>query len=286
MQPPFPSLTATWHNESYPAISPTRPELSAAGKTVIIAGAGSGIGRATAQSFDRAGAARIILLGRNTAKLEETQSSLSASRTRSEVHSVSVTDEEAMVRVAAQVGCWDVLVLSAGFMSRPSEVREADLTEWWGAFETNVKGSLIATKVFLPTANPAHASIIGLTSGVVFPPTIQPGLSAYVASKLALVKVIEYIAAENPHVFASALNPGMIKTAMFDKLGDTTGVPFDNVNLPADFILWLASNEASFLNGRFVYANWDVTELKDRAEEIKAGIPLTSGINGWPFAPA
>lgn len=39
MQPPFPSLTATWHNESYPAISPIRPELSAAGKTVIIAGA-------------------------------------------------------------------------------------------------------------------------------------------------------------------------------------------------------------------------------------------------------
>jgi len=49
-----------------------------------------------------------------------------------------------------------------------------------------------------------------------------------VASKLALVKVIEYIAAENPHVFAAALNPGMVKTAMFDKLGSTDGVPFDD----------------------------------------------------------
>lgn len=39
------------------------------------------------------------------------------------------------MRVAAQVGRWDVLVLSAGFMSRPSDVRQADLTEWWGAFE-------------------------------------------------------------------------------------------------------------------------------------------------------
>lgn len=43
MAPPLPSFTSTWHNDTYPAISPTRPELSAAGKTVIITGAVSGL---------------------------------------------------------------------------------------------------------------------------------------------------------------------------------------------------------------------------------------------------
>ncbi|KAL4748731.1 hypothetical protein BDW72DRAFT_195472 [Aspergillus terricola var. indicus] len=283
MEPPFPSLTSTWHNESYSAISPLRPELSAAGKTVVIIGAGGGIGRATALSFIRAGAARIILIGRDTAKLEETQKALSC---KSAVYSVSVTDQEALNRVAAAVGTWEVLVLSAGFLSKPAALKDSSADEWWESFETNVKGSMIAAKAFLPTANPAQAAIIALTTGVVFPPPIQPGLSAYVASKLALVKVIEYIAAENPSIFATALNPGVIKTAMYDKLGsDMDGLPFDNVNLPADFMVWLVSKEASFLNGRFVYANWDVSELQTRAEEIKSGILLTPGINGWPFAP-
>lgn len=39
MEPPYPSLTSTWHNDTYPSISPSRPELSVAGKTVVIAGA-------------------------------------------------------------------------------------------------------------------------------------------------------------------------------------------------------------------------------------------------------
>lgn len=38
MQPPMPSATATWHNDTYPAISPSRPEVSAKGKTIVILG--------------------------------------------------------------------------------------------------------------------------------------------------------------------------------------------------------------------------------------------------------
>ncbi|KAL4986838.1 hypothetical protein BDW68DRAFT_197814 [Aspergillus falconensis] len=285
MQPPFPSLTTTWHNESYPAISPLRPELSAAGKTVVIIGAGGAIGRATALSFNRAGAARIILVGRDTAKLEETQKALSCA---SPVFgNVSVTDEEALIRVAAAVGTWDVLVLAAGFLSKPAALKDSSVDEWWGSFETNVKGTMVAAKTFLPTVRPTQAAIIALTTGVAFPPAIQPGLSAYIASKLALVKVIEYIAVENPSVFAAALNPGFVKSAMYDKVGsDNDSVPFDGVNLPADFMVWLTSKHASFLDGRFVYANWDVDELQARAEEIKSGILLTPGIYGWPFASA
>lgn len=73
------------------------------------------------------------------------------------MHAVSVTDEEAVVRVAAQVGCWDVLVLSAGFMSRPSDVKKADLTEWWGAFEVCSPSSLpVACMLLLAVAGQLH----------------------------------------------------------------------------------------------------------------------------------
>ena len=54
------------------------------------------------------------------------------------------------------------------------------------------------------------------------------------------------------------------------------------VNLPASFMVWAASKEAKFLNGRFVWANWDVDELKAAAAEIEEGNKFTTGLLGWP----
>jgi hypothetical protein len=48
-------------------------------------------------------------------------------------------------------------------------------------------------------------------------------------------------------------------------------------------MVWLSLPEAQFLNGRFVYVNWDVDELKAKAQEISSGLQLTAGIYGWPF---
>ncbi|KAL3458384.1 hypothetical protein BJX64DRAFT_279886 [Aspergillus heterothallicus] len=284
MQPPFPSLTTVWHNKSYTEISPLRPELSAAGKTVIITGASGGIGRAAAFSFNRAGANKIVLLGRDEAKLQEAQQSLSCA---SAVHSVSVTDEQSLRKVATSVGKWDILILAAGYLSAKDDIKDADTDEWWRSFETNVKGTMVASKVFLPTANTEHAAIIGLTSGpLVFPPSATTGASPYFASKLALIKVMEFLAAENPNVFAAALHPGMIDTPILRKFGtDPKHLPVDDAGLPGDFLVWLTSPEGSFLNGRHVWANWDVSELKAKAGEIKSGLLLTSGIYGWPYTP-
>ncbi|KAJ8071470.1 hypothetical protein OCU04_001790 [Sclerotinia nivalis] len=78
MQPPFPCPTATWRNDVYPAIDATQPHLSQAGKTIIITGAGSGIGRETALTFAKAGAKHIILIGRTAATLLETQTQIPA----------------------------------------------------------------------------------------------------------------------------------------------------------------------------------------------------------------
>jgi len=56
------------------------------------------------------------------------------------------------------------------------------------------------------------------------------------------------------------------------------------VKLPAHFLLWMTSPEAKFLNGRFVWCNWDVDQLKAKAKELETSPQmLTSNILGWPF---
>jgi hypothetical protein len=63
-------------------------------------------------------------------------------------------------------------------------------------------------------------------------------------------------------------------------------VNFDLVSLPASFNVWLASPEARFLKGKFLWANWDVDELKAQAKEIEASTQLSIGLVGWPFQDA
>lgn len=55
------------------------------------------------------------------------------------------------------------------------------------------------------------------------------------------------------------------------------------VELPAHFLVWLASGEASFLRNKFVWANYDVEELMARAEEIKTSFLLRVSLNGVDF---
>ncbi|EFQ35840.1 short chain dehydrogenase [Colletotrichum graminicola] len=284
MQPPLPSVTPTWRNDTYDAISPSRPELSAAGKTIIVVGAGSGIGRETALAFATAGASRVILLGRTEAAVAQTAASLPTS-VQGDVHAVDITNEEALTKVAAAAGQWDVLVLTAGYVSSPSPVAASSSDEWWQSFETNTKGTYLVTKAFLPTANPSHAAVVALTTGTTALPAVAlPGLSAYMASKLAQTKIIEFLAAENPNLFAVTLHPGMVETDIFKKSGaKAEALPMDKVQLPAHFTVWLTSPEAAFLSGRTVWANWDVEELKQSAGAIQSGQLLTSGINGWPY---
>ncbi|CAN8097826.1 unnamed protein product [Discula destructiva] len=287
MQPPFPSPTKTWHNDTYDAISPKRKELTAGEKTVVIIGAGSGIGRATAHAFASAGAARLVLLGRREEPLKETAASVSSSVTETAVYAVDGTQEDVLRRIAADIGVWDVLVLCAGHIATPSSIASADAVDWWQSFETNTKGTFLAVHSFLPTANKAKATVLALTTGTSAMPAARlPGMSAYMTSKLAQIKLIEYLAAEQPNVFAATVHPGMVETEIFAKSGaNADKLPMDKVELPASFLVWMASPEAAFLKGRNVWANWDVGELMVQEKAISSGSRMTSGINGWPYRP-
>lgn len=52
-------------------------------------------------------------------------------------------------------------------------------------------------------------------------------------------------------------------------------------DLPGHFLVWLASPEGAFLKGKFLWINWDVDELKAKAEEIAAPNKLVTGLVGW-----
>ncbi|GAP85607.1 putative short chain dehydrogenase [Rosellinia necatrix] len=285
MQPPFPCPVETWHNDTYEAISPTRPELSVAGKTVVILGAGSGIGRETALAFAVAGASKVALLGRTEATLRETASKIEeASKSSTIIHVADITDEDGLKQAATAIGKWNVLVISSGFCPTPSPIVSSEVGEWWKGFETNVKGTLLAAKAFLPTADRPDAAFLGVISDVsILPAAFLQGLSPYISSKLAQSKVFEFIAAENPDIFVATMHPGMVETDNFNRTGASADqLPMDKVQLPAHFLVWMVSPEAVFLRGRCASANWDVEELKALKAKFTDGLFMTFGSKGFP----
>ncbi|KAM7214557.1 hypothetical protein V8F06_010039 [Rhypophila decipiens] len=284
MQPPFPCPTATWHNDTYDAVSPTRPELSVAGKTVVVIGAGSGIGRETARAFATARAAHVALLGRTEASLVKTASLLPAS-TKTSIHVADVTKVETLKAAAATIGPWHVLVLSSGYCPKPDPITGLDTEEWQKGYQVNILGTALTASAFLPTADPASSpAFLGITSDTsLVPPAYMPGLAAYVSTKLAQAKVYEFLAAEYPDAFVATIHPGMIDTNNFRASGaKPEKLPMDTVQLPAHFLVWLASPEAAFLRGRCAWANWDVEELKAQKEKYTSGLFMAAGFKGVP----
>lgn len=95
--------------------------------------------------------------------------------------------------------------------------------------QTNTKGTYASLHAFLPTANAAHASVVALTTGTTaLPASMVPGLSAYMSSKLAQTKLIEFLALEHPNLFAATLHPGMVETGIFTKSGASAdSLPMD-----------------------------------------------------------
>ncbi|EED12547.1 short-chain dehydrogenase, putative [Talaromyces stipitatus ATCC 10500] len=279
----FPSLTKTWHTVPYPAISPLKPLLSAADKTILITGGGGGIGAGIARAFAAAGSTQIAIIGRRQDVLATTAKELEASfnglRVIGCVTDVSKKEQidAAFDLVVNKFGPIDVFVDNAGYVTTGT-VTELSNDDAWITFETNMKGSIYTAQAFSRTARKDHAVVIDVSSiAAIMPPL--PGAAAYSTSKLAATKIWEYFAAENPNYRVVSIQPGQIETDMAKKLGLTGR---DHVNLPSQFAVWLASSEADFLHGKFVCANWDVEELIARKEEFKTTDLGTIRLVGLP----
>ena len=146
MSPPD-SFTKTWHNKLYPEISPTRPELFAHGKIVLITGGEVGIGSAIAKSFAQAGAAAIGIIGHREQHLKNSAATISAISSSTKVdYTVADITNKSVLRAAfeqfsSSFGKIDILVSNAGHLLTIAPIDASDDEDWWQAFEINVKGS-------------------------------------------------------------------------------------------------------------------------------------------------
>ncbi|EAQ86149.1 hypothetical protein CHGG_07402 [Chaetomium globosum CBS 148.51] len=294
MAAPQPSYTKVTHSATYPAINPTLPSLSSTGKVVVITGATGGIGRAAALSFAASGPKALVLLGRRKDALAETVLLVRTSHDSLTVesHAVDLVDSgklrQVFADVAAAHGAIDVVIHAAGVLAPVVPLVDADPATFLDGYKTTVVGTLsLAQALVLGNGKGKEATLVNLTTaGIFFPPF--PGMGAYVSSKMAAVKLLQAFGAENPHVRIHHVHPGFLDTAMSAQLSKTTKLPFsfDDISLPADFLVWVVSSEAKFLNGKVVFAAWDVDELKSREKEIVGTSPLTGELwvsySGFP----
>jgi NADP-dependent 3-hydroxy acid dehydrogenase YdfG len=115
------------------------------GKTAVVTGASSGIGRAIAETLGAAGA-HVYLAGRTAAAMDESKKKIEEAGGKATVVTVDVRDVAALQALvddaARQTGRLDVMVNNAG-LSYPSKIIEADPEEWREMFETNVVALLV-----------------------------------------------------------------------------------------------------------------------------------------------
>ncbi|KAF9892300.1 hypothetical protein FE257_002077 [Aspergillus nanangensis] len=270
------AFTANTYRDVYPAIDPTRPELSQAGKVVVITGGSRGLGRSGfAASFARANAAAIVLLARSASNLAETETFIRDINPATQLLSIptDVADEasvgSAFEQIVARFGTPHVLVNSAGIVGPLKRIDEADLASWWEPQEINIRGTFLVTSAFLKATGPtpsAPTTIINLTSGAGH--SIPPGMSAYSIGKLAVSKFTAFLGEENPDITSVSLNPGIVPTDMGNSVPFMAPFLKDTAELGGGTAVWVASGDKKFLSGRFVSANWDVEELEKRKEEI------------------
>ncbi|KAH7062634.1 NAD(P)-binding protein [Macrophomina phaseolina] len=292
--------TTTFHHQSYPAISPTRPELSAATKTIFISGGGRGLGTSIVDAFAQAGASHIIVTGRNASSLEAIALRVHAAHPSTKVTGLpgDVSREADVAHVFAQAKAIapagiDVLVANAGYLSTVAPVPaatssaqadDAVTADWWRGFEVNVKGVYLLARHFLAAATP-NAVFLNVSAAACHLNPAFPGFSSYASSKIGASRLVETLQIENPGLRFYNIQPGVVKTDMLAKSGleemGSVQLPYDDPELPGHFLVWLASPEAEFLKGKFLWANWDVDELTAKRDEIAAENKLKTGLVGW-----
>lgn len=147
---PVPHGIKTVHTNTYPAISPSRPEVSQAGRTALITGGSAGIGLGIARSYAEASVSRLILTGRRRDVLDAAVTELAAEFPKTEFLArvcdiASLKDTAALWSGLGADGiAVDVLVLNAGDMNggHPQPIVLYTIESIWSQFEANVRGQL------------------------------------------------------------------------------------------------------------------------------------------------
>jgi NAD(P)-dependent dehydrogenase (short-subunit alcohol dehydrogenase family) len=231
------------------------------GKTAIVTGAGSGLGREVARRLAGEGAARLLLLDRDAAGLAD---SVAACGGVAEGRVLDVADGAAWDALA--VGTPDILVCAAGILGPAVPVAECSPEDWERVFAINVRGTYLAARRVVPAmrrpgAIVNFASTAGLAGSAV--------LGAYSASKGAVVMLTKSLALSlaTQGVRVNCVCPGSIETPMleqtFASAGDGAAQAaraeayrlrhpmhrFGQAGEVAEAVLFLASDAAGFVTG-------------------------------------
>ena len=230
------------------------------GKTVVITGAGSGIGAATARRFAGEGA-NVVLNGRRADKLAEVATGLDPARTLVHPGDASVEMEvEALIAAAVdRFGGLDVLVANAGVFAG-STATETSTADWRAVMAINLDGVFFAVRAALPHLIARKGNIVSVAS--VSGLGADWGAVAYNASKGGVVNLTRALALDNGRhgVRVNSVCPSLTVTEMTTGMTDDTAlmakfaerVPLGRAaeaDEVASVIAFLASDDARFVTG-------------------------------------
>jgi NAD(P)-dependent dehydrogenase (short-subunit alcohol dehydrogenase family) len=233
-------------------------------QVVLITGALTGIGRATALAFADEGA-RIVVSGRRDEEGRKLVSEIRKKGAEAEFVRADVRREEdvrnLIDKTVQRYSRLDVAVNAAGTEGVPGPVTEQTAESYAATFDTNVLGTLLCMKhelrVMMPQKN---GSIVNISS--TYGHTGAPGAAVYSASKHAVEGLTKSAALEaaGTGVRVNAIAPGPIETPMLNrftktderKVGLLSTVPLKRVGKPeeiAQAIVFVSSDKASFITG-------------------------------------
>jgi NAD(P)-dependent dehydrogenase (short-subunit alcohol dehydrogenase family) len=249
----------------------------------LVTGASQGLGRAIAEEFVREGA-HVAICARDAALIELTGKELEQlARVDQRILTVrcDVSSPEQVEKLFSEIegrlGGVDVLVNNAGVYGPKGPSELVDLASWCRAIEINLFGTFLPARLAIRNMKlKGRGKIINLSGGGATSP--MPRISAYAASKAAVVRLTETLAEELREfsidvnaVAPGALNtrllneileagPGAVGNAFFEKALkqlDSGGVPLAKA---ARLCAYLASSESNGITGKLISAQWDPWE--------------------------
>ncbi len=243
-------------------------ELELSGKTALVTGAGSGIGRAVALAFAREGA-NLVLGDRREASCRETLDLV-----RAQFPSVRgialgadvarISDHEQMVaRAQSEFGALDIACNNAGISGEMHPVGEMTPEAWRQVIDVNLTGVFLAMHCQIPAMAGRGGSIVNMSS--ILGQVGWANASAYTASKHGVLGLTRAAALEyaRQSVRINAIGPGFIQTPMLGSDPQTLAQyaelhPIGRLGEPeeiADLVLYLSSPRASLVTGAYFAAD-------------------------------